>query len=137
MKIRRPIGLLSGILVAMTAISIAWAQGGGFNKPVFDDAMEGTGKAARIAFGGLIGGDLSKVSAQVKTIAATEVKLREMQPPQSAEKIAEFKANADSLAARAKRVADAADGKKTALAAHEFGGMLETCVNCHAVFRKD
>ncbi len=121
----------------MTAISLAWAQGGGFNKPVFDDMMEDTGKAARVVFGGIIAGDMGKVSAQAKAIAATAVKVREMQPPRNAEKIADFKANADSLAARAKRVAAAAEAKNLTLATHEFGGMVETCTGCHVAFRKE
>lgn len=124
-------------MLVVTAISLVRAQGGGFNKPVFDDTMEGAGKAVRVLLGGIITGDMAKVSTQAKAIAVTAGKVREMQPPQNADRINEFKANADSLAARAKRVATAADAKKGALAAHEFGVMIETCVGCHAVFRKE
>ena len=128
---------LFGALAGVAAISIAWAQGGGFNKPVFDDTMEGAGKAVRVVLGGIIAGDMDKVSKQAKAIATTAHKVREFQPPQNADRISDFRAGADTLAARATRVAAAADAKKPAVAAREFGGMVETCVGCHAVFRKD
>lgn len=137
MKLRRSVSFLLVILTAMIVISLAWAQGGGFNKPVFDDTMEGAGKAVRVVLGGIIAGDMGKVSTQAQAIASAAGKVREMQPPHNAEKIDEFKAHADTLAARAKRVVAAANVKNDGLVAREFGGMVETCVGCHAVFRKE
>ena len=135
MTVGKLLAIGSAVLLVTTAISIAAGEGG-FNRAAFDDAMQDNSKAARVILGGLAMGDWAKAQAPAETIAKQAKQLRAMQPPQQAQRIAEFQADADSLGAHATRIAAAAKAMNGDLAAREFGAMVATCTKCHLVFRK-
>jgi cytochrome c556 len=122
-------------LFCLAAATLSHGQGG-YNKAVFEKAMEDANREARVLLGALIAEDWAKAQATAETLAQASKALAKLTPKVGADRMGEFTAHADSLGARAARVAVAAKAKDGAKAAHELGGMVAACTTCHATFRK-
>ncbi len=128
------VGALSAMLFVVGS-GIVLAQGT-YSHAAFEKEMEAAGRRIRVVLGGLIAEDWDKARGEAESLAAQAATIRALTPKVETGKIALFQADADSLAARAKRLAAAAGEKNGAKASLALGQVVEACVTCHAVFRK-
>jgi hypothetical protein len=84
---------------------------GAYNKAAFEKAMEGATREARSLLGALVAADWAKARASAEAIAQASKEVAKLTPKAGADRISEFQAYADSLGARASRVAAAAKEK--------------------------
>lgn len=130
-----PVGMLTIGIVCGIAFRPAGAQGV-YNKAAFEGAMEDATKSMRVLLGNLIGEDWAKTQAETASLAAQAKKIHALTPKVGADKIVDFQAHADSLAARANRLNAAAKARDAARATELYGQMVATCMDCHKTFRK-
>lgn len=133
MKFIRPAAIALLILAAAAPSSIGQ---GTYNRAAFETAMDDAIKGLRVLMGSLIAGDWSKAEASATAIASQAKTIHGLTPKTSVDKIGEFQANADSLAARSSRVAAAAKAHSPRAAGEGLGEIVQTCMGCHSVFRK-
>lgn len=129
-----PLGILPALLI-LGGTGLVFAQGA-YNHAAFEKEMEDAGRRIRVVLGGLIAEDWTKAQTEAAALAAQAASIRKLTPKVEGGKIALFQADADSLAVRATRLAALARAKDGPGAARELGQVVETCVSCHAVFRK-
>jgi cytochrome c556 len=127
--------------LALVAVTIAAAAGiatgqGTYNKSAFEKVMDDTMKGLRLTMGSLVFEDWAKAQGGAETIGANAKTIHGLTPKVAVDRIAEFQANADSLAARSARVAAAAKAHQPEAASRALGQVVQTCMSCHAVFAK-
>jgi cytochrome c556 len=125
--------VILGLLVAV-AIGFSNAQGT-YNKAAFENAMEAAIKNTRLLLNSLIAEDWDKAQSSGQALAKNAQAMRGLTPKTAANRIGEFQAHADSLAAQSARVVAAAKAHDSKLATQGFGQMIQTCSGCHSVFR--
>ncbi|MDM7917525.1 MAG: hypothetical protein QUU85_20025, partial [Candidatus Eisenbacteria bacterium] len=104
------------LLAAAVAVAVVLAAGavsgqGTYNKSAFEKAMEGLNRDLRVTMGSIVASDWAKAEASARSIAAQAKMVRTLTPPTRTDQIADFQAHADSLGARAGRLAVAASAK--------------------------
>jgi len=109
---------------------------GTYNKSAFENAMDDAMKNLRVLMGSLIAEDWTKAEASAKALAGGAKTIRGLTPKASADRIGEFQARADSLAAQSARVAAAAKAHAPGDAGQGLGQIVQSCMGCHSVFRK-
>lgn len=133
MKFLRLAALAALILAAAVCPSIGQ---GTYNHAAFEAAMDDAMKDLRVVMGGLVAGDWAKVEASATALANRAKTIKGLTPKSSVDRIGEFQANADSLAARSTRIAVAAKSHSQEAAGEGLGELVQTCMGCHSVFRK-
>lgn len=136
MKCRR-ITLLLGCAILLTAYAASATLGAGiYNKAAFEKTMEDANKNARVLLSALIAEDWGKAQAAAEALAAASESVAKLTPKVGVDRMDEFAAHADSLGARASRVAAAAKAKDGQRSAVALGAMVASCAGCHATFRR-
>ena len=107
-----------------------------YSKNAFEKEMEELNRRARVILGALIAEDWGKLSNESSALAGQARSVHDLTPKTGTDRIGEFQAAADSLGARAARLAQAAKERNGAAAARFLGETVGACVSCHAVFRK-
>lgn len=130
-----------GVICAFACILLAGGSGpvpaqGTYSHAAFEKEMEAAGRRIRVVLGGLIAEDWAKTQGEASALAAQAAAIRKLTPKAETGKIAIFQADADSMAVRAARLASFAQAKDGAGASRALGQVVESCVSCHAVFRK-
>lgn len=132
MNVRR---IAAGLVVGATGIALGCAPvHAAYDHAAFEAAMESANKNMRAAVAALIAADWAKVGASAAALAADGKEIRGLTPKDG--KVESFRADADSLAARAQRLALAAKAGKAEAAARLAGETLASCAGCHQSFRK-
>jgi len=132
----KPLARLVVLATTMT-LTVGMAGGqSGYNKAAFEKAMEGMIRDLRIVLGALVAEDWEKAASSAASIERQARSVRALTPKANVDRIGEFNANADSLAARAGRLAEAAKAKDPGQAARLLGRTINTCMDCHGTFRK-
>lgn len=132
----RLIGRSALVVLALAAATSLSAGQGAYNSSAFEKVMDDTIKSLRVVMGSLIAGDWGKAQTSAEAMAGDAKAIRGLTPKTSVDRIGEFQTYADSLAVQSARVAAAAKAHKQDLAAQGLGQMVQTCMGCHAVFRK-
>ncbi len=123
------------VLAIIAAGALSSGQGAS-NGSSFGKVMDDAVKNLRVVMGSLIAEDWTKAQSAAETLAADAGTIHGLTPKASPDRIGEFKAQADSLAARSGRVAVAAKARDRDGASQGLGRVVQTCMTCHSVFRK-
>jgi len=124
-------------LAAVTIAVGGWAiAAGGYDRGALQSEMQDAVKHTRVILGALIAADWGKAKAEATALAAQGKTIRALSPQAGAGGPAEFPANADSLGARAARLAITAKAHDGARSAATLGQIVATCMTCHSLYRK-
>jgi cytochrome c556 len=123
------------VLALIAAAALALGQGA-FNSSAFGKVMDDAVKNLRVVMGSLIAEDWAKAQSAAERLAADAGTIHGLTPKVSPDRIGEFQAHADSLAARSAVVAAAAKAHDRDGASQGLGRVVQTCMACHSVFRK-
>jgi cytochrome c556 len=127
--------IAAGLVVAGLALASAHVRAA-YDHEAFEAAMESTNRNYRAVIAAAIASDWAKTGASASALAADAKVIRGLTPKENAGRLAEYQANADSLAARAHRLVLAAKARRAGASANLAGEVLAACATCHEVFRK-
>jgi len=132
----RPVLCLAIVCVlALAGAGMAHAAGA-YSQSAFEKVMGDTMKDLRLLLNSLVAEDWAKAQSSAQDMTTQAKAMRDLTPKVSVDRIGEFQAQADSLAARGARVLVAVKAHDRGLATAGMGRMVETCMTCHSIFRK-
>lgn len=123
------------LLGLLFSVGSAQAQGV-YNKDAFESTMESLSKGIRFVLSSLIAEDWAKATSSAAGLCETATTIHKLAPKANTDRIGEFHAHADTLAARATRLSTAAKARNREGSTTLLGETLATCMTCHATFRK-